>query len=174
MAQPPTAYLAPGHPATYPAPPHHPAQPDHSAHPTAYPGQPNHSAHSAAAPWPPGAASPVGGAPAAHTASGIGGAGQFLEAGAGPAGPVDLNVASAEELAGLPGMDLALAQRAVAERQRRRGFADAEDFGRTLGLAPHQIVRLRDQVVAGPLHGSPPGPRRSPGPPETGPRIVDT
>ncbi|GAA5210728.1 ComEA family DNA-binding protein [Microbacterium kyungheense] len=67
-----------------------------------------------------------------------------------PAEPVDVNTATAKELEGLPGVSRARARKAVAERDEQGGFSSLEDFGETLGLQPHEIVRLRKVAVCSP------------------------
>ncbi|MBW9092532.1 helix-hairpin-helix domain-containing protein [Microbacterium jejuense] len=69
---------------------------------------------------------------------------------AAPAEPVDVNTATAKELEGLPGVTRARARKAVAERDEQGGFSSLEDFGETLGLQPHEIVRLRKVAVCSP------------------------
>lgn len=60
-----------------------------------------------------------------------------------PAGPVDVNSATVDELATLPGVTRSRARRAHRERERQGGFTSVEDFGESIGLQPHEIVRLR-------------------------------
>jgi len=67
-----------------------------------------------------------------------------------PAEPVDVNTATAAELEGLPGVTRARARKAVSEREEQGGFSSLEDFGETLGLQPHEIVRLRKVAVCSP------------------------
>jgi|GEM_PF-2959212 len=67
-----------------------------------------------------------------------------------PADPIDVNTASAAELEGLPGVTRARARKAVSEREEQGGFSSLEDFGETLGLQPHEIVRLRKVAVCSP------------------------
>jgi DNA uptake protein ComE-like DNA-binding protein len=71
-------------------------------------------------------------------------------AGAAAAEPVDVNTATAAELEGLPGVTRARARKAVSEREEQGGFSSLEDFGETLGLQPHEIVRLRKVAVCSP------------------------
>ncbi len=68
-----------------------------------------------------------------------------------PARPtVDVNTASRRELARLPGMDRRTAAVALAERERRGGFASLDDFARAAGLQPHEAVRLRAHAFCSP------------------------
>lgn len=69
---------------------------------------------------------------------------------AAPAEPVDVNTATADELEGLPGVSRSRARKAVAAREEQGGFSSLEDFGETLGLQPHEIVRLRKVAVCSP------------------------
>ncbi|MBD3941177.1 helix-hairpin-helix domain-containing protein [Microbacterium sp. NEAU-LLC] len=64
--------------------------------------------------------------------------------------PVDVNTATAAELEGLPGVTKARARKAVSEREEQGGFSSLEDFGETLGLQPHEIVRLRKVATCSP------------------------
>ncbi|MDQ7876833.1 helix-hairpin-helix domain-containing protein [Microbacterium sp. QXD-8] len=67
-----------------------------------------------------------------------------------PAEPVDVNTATAAELEDLPGMSRSRARRAVKEREAQGGFTSVEDFGETVGLQPHEIVRLRRVATCSP------------------------
>ncbi|GGM44245.1 ComEA family DNA-binding protein [Dactylosporangium sucinum] len=71
-------------------------------------------------------------------------------------GPVDLNAASAAQLAGFGEFDLARAEQIVAERTARGGFSSVEEFAIVAQLAPHQLARLRPQVRCGPRPAAPP------------------
>ena len=62
-------------------------------------------------------------------------------------GLVDVNNASASALAGLPGFDEALAQRAVEVREEVGGFSSVADLGHVLDLPAATVERLRDLVV---------------------------
>jgi hypothetical protein len=83
-----------------------------------------------------------------------------------PAALLDVNSADAEALAALPHFDHARAARAIAERDRRGGFADVFDFSDALELLPHEYVRVLPLVIANPVR-PPAGPPGHPG------RIVD-
>lgn len=67
-----------------------------------------------------------------------------------PPTPVDVNNASAESIAAIPGVGSVLAQKAVAERLKRGGFRSLEDFGEAVGLMPHVLERIRPIVVIAP------------------------
>ncbi|HEV7708744.1 MAG TPA: helix-hairpin-helix domain-containing protein [Asanoa sp.] len=76
-----------------------------------------------------------------------------------PAGPpLDLNAASAEQLAALPHFDPARARLAVAERTRRGGFTDVYAFSDALRLQPHEYIRIFPHVVVNPPAPAPPPP----------------
>lgn len=64
--------------------------------------------------------------------------------------PVDVNTATVAELERLPGITRARARRAVAERETRGGFTSVENFGESVGLQPHEIVRLRRVATCSP------------------------
>ena len=64
--------------------------------------------------------------------------------------PLDLNEATAEQLARLPGVGLGLARRIVEERQRRGRFEGPEGLRSVLGLGPRKLAALRDLVTAAP------------------------
>ncbi len=64
--------------------------------------------------------------------------------------PVDVQTASADELAELPGMNRSKARRAVRARTKENGFVSLEQFGETAGLQPHEIVRLRGAATCSP------------------------
>ncbi len=55
---------------------------------------------------------------------------------------VDLNSASAEELALLPDVGPILASRIVATRDERGHFASVEDLNRTPGIGPERLAKL--------------------------------
>ena len=64
-----------------------------------------------------------------------------------PAAPLDLNSASADELARLPGVGLGLAQRILDERKRRGRFESPEALRHVLGLGPKKLAAIRDLVT---------------------------
>lgn len=85
---------------------------------------------------------------------------------------VDVNRAPESELAGLPGVGLILAKKAVQYREANRGFRTVDEFFQVLGLKPHVAERLRPLVTVGPTSpGSPPSPPASPS--SGGGRVVD-
>ncbi|WP_164491824.1 ComEA family DNA-binding protein [Staphylospora marina] len=70
-----------------------------------------------------------------------------------PSGLVDLNTASEEELATLPGMNLILAKLAVRKRLEKGGFTSVDDFADSLELKPHIRVRLKKLATVGKPQG---------------------
>lgn len=62
---------------------------------------------------------------------------------------VDVNNASEQEIAALPGVGLILAKRIVNLRVECGGFDSVEDLGMTLGLRPHIVERLRERASFG-------------------------
>ena len=63
-----------------------------------------------------------------------------------PAGPIDVNVASAAELEELPGVGPATAAAIVTERERNGPFLDVEDLDRVPGIGPAKLDALRGLV----------------------------
>jgi competence protein ComEA len=61
----------------------------------------------------------------------------------GAAAPVPLNTASAAQLTALPGIGPALAEKILAERQKRGGFVAVEDLLGVRGIGPATLERLR-------------------------------
>jgi len=62
---------------------------------------------------------------------------------------VDLNQASAAELAQVPGITQTLAQRIVAQRDRLGGFSTLEDLRTVKGIGPVTLKRLRPSLAVG-------------------------
>lgn len=81
-----------------------------------------------------------------------------------PEALLELNSASEEEIAALPGVGIILAKKAISVRQTKGGFCSIDEFMEILGLKPHIVVRIRPLVK---VH--PPEPK----PPQTGRRVVD-
>src|SRR5262245_40278965 len=61
--------------------------------------------------------------------------------------PVDLNSATQDELARLPGVGLSLAVRIVERRESVGAFASVEDLRRVKGIGPAKLQRLRQLVT---------------------------
>lgn len=83
-------------------------------------------------------AAPTSQAPAATTAP----------APAGDAGRVDVNSASAAELASLPGIGDSKAAAIIAEREKKP-FASVEDLERVRGIGARTVEDLRGKVTVG-------------------------
>ncbi len=64
--------------------------------------------------------------------------------------PLDLNTATAEQIARLPGVGPGLARRIVEERQRRGRFDGPEGLRSVLGVGSRKLAALRDLVTAAP------------------------
>ena len=63
-----------------------------------------------------------------------------------PAGPVDVNRATPEQLESLPGVGPATALAIVTERDRNGPFVDVDDLDRVPGIGPAKLEALRDLV----------------------------
>ena len=70
-----------------------------------------------------------------------------LEEEKGPMGVVDLNTASREELADLPGIGDLLAQNIIAQREAFGDFSSLEDLNDIAGIGPATLDELRGLVV---------------------------
>ena len=64
-------------------------------------------------------------------------------------GPVDVNAASVEELATLPGIGPTLASRIVDDRSTRGRFPTLDALDRVPGVGPSTIAELRPHAIAG-------------------------
>lgn len=64
-----------------------------------------------------------------------------------PAGPIDVNVATAVELEALPGVGPATANAIVTERDRNGPFVSVDDLDRVPGIGPAKLDGLRDLVT---------------------------
>jgi competence ComEA-like helix-hairpin-helix protein len=73
-------------------------------------------------------------------------------AGAGPAEarPLDLNRASTGDLTRLPGVGVALAERILAERERRGRFDSPEALRSVYGMGPRKLAAIRELVTVEP------------------------
>src|SRR5262245_38666463 len=68
---------------------------------------------------------------------------------ADPRPPLDINRASAAELARLPGVGPGLAERILAERERRGRFESAEALRYVLGMGPKKLAAIRELITVG-------------------------
>ena len=64
-----------------------------------------------------------------------------------PAGPVDLNRATASDLETLPGIGPSTANAIVDDRDRNGPFSSVDDLDRVPGIGPSKLAALRDFVV---------------------------
>jgi competence protein ComEA len=64
-----------------------------------------------------------------------------------PVGPIDVNLATAAELDGLPGVGPATSTAIVTERQRNGPFLSVDDLERVPGIGPAKLASIRDMVT---------------------------
>jgi competence ComEA-like helix-hairpin-helix protein len=64
-----------------------------------------------------------------------------------PAEPLDVNRADVADLARLPGVGASLAQRIVAERERRGRFDSPEALRYVLGMGPKKLAAIRPFIT---------------------------
>ena len=64
-----------------------------------------------------------------------------------PAGPIDLNRATAAELDSLPGIGPATAQAIVAHREANGPFSSVDDLENVRGIGPAKLEALRGSVT---------------------------
>lgn len=65
--------------------------------------------------------------------------------------PIDLNQASAEDLASVPGLSPKLAAAVVADRQRDGPFPDVDALLRVRGIGPARLAKARGALAVGPF-----------------------
>jgi len=63
--------------------------------------------------------------------------------------PLDINHASVDEIARLPGVGPSLARRIIEERERLGRFDSTEGLRGVLGLGPKKLAALREHVTIG-------------------------
>ena len=66
-----------------------------------------------------------------------------------PGETLDINSASAEELAALPGIDQVLSERIVEQRSVSGGYESVEDIMTVEGIGPGRYERIRDLIRTG-------------------------
>lgn len=64
--------------------------------------------------------------------------------------PVDVNAASAEDLADVPGLSARLAAEVIADRARRGPFAAVDDLIRVRGIGPARLAQARPFLATSP------------------------
>ncbi len=69
------------------------------------------------------------------------------DAAATPAGPIDVNRATADELDRLPGIGPATATAIITERERNGPFVGVDDLDRVSGIGPAKLDALRELVT---------------------------
>ncbi|WP_433078651.1 helix-hairpin-helix domain-containing protein [Dactylosporangium sp. CA-052675] len=68
---------------------------------------------------------------------------------------LDVNAATAAQLAQAAGLDLGRAERVVADREARGGFRTVEEFATAAALAPHEFARIRAGLTCTPRPQAP-------------------
>jgi competence protein ComEA len=66
-----------------------------------------------------------------------------------PAGKVNLNTATAEQLASVPGLGPKLAARIVEQRQKSGGFKSVEDILGVKGIGEKNFAKIQAHVTVG-------------------------
>jgi competence ComEA-like helix-hairpin-helix protein len=93
------------------------------------------------------------------------------EAAPGDPRPLDINRAAAADFARLPGVGPGLADRIVAERERRGRFESPEALRYVLGMGPKKLAAIRALVAAGdPVARDAPPPTSADAAPDSPPR----
>ncbi len=65
----------------------------------------------------------------------------------GPAGPININTASKEELISLPGIGPTLAERIISLRSATGAFRSIDDLGKVKGISKKKLEKLRPLVT---------------------------
>lgn len=68
-----------------------------------------------------------------------------------PTQNIDLNRASEQEIANLPGVGVALAKKAIELRMQINGFTSVHNFSMRLGLMPHFTSQIENMAFAVPI-----------------------
>jgi hypothetical protein len=116
--------------------------------------------------FPPGESAPAGDSgpapdrPAASPVD-LGGDVGSTAGSARPLRVVDINQATEEELASLPGVGVVKAHRAVTRRAQHGGFTSVKELADFLELKPHERVAVEERAVATPMPAADPGSART-------------
>ncbi|MBR1530888.1 MAG: helix-hairpin-helix domain-containing protein, partial [Eubacterium sp.] len=62
-------------------------------------------------------------------------------------GLIDLNSATEDEIAALPGLTIVDAKRAISYRDEHNGFANTDDFFNAISAKPHIMVKIEPMVT---------------------------
>lgn len=84
--------------------------------------------------------------------------------------PIDINSASAGDIAMAVGVDDAVVRRVLDARIQRGGFSNLDDMVARAGLQPHEMLRFRDKVSFGSLPAESSSTHPTPGPLHAKPR----
>ncbi|MBQ9516856.1 MAG: helix-hairpin-helix domain-containing protein [Eubacterium sp.] len=87
---------------------------------------------------------------------------------AAPQGALDINSATEDEIAALPGLTIIDARRAVAYRNENGGFANTDAFFEAISAKPHIMVKIQPMITA-----SAPQPKPTNEPSGSGRRMID-
>lgn len=71
-----------------------------------------------------------------------------------PSTPIDVNTATAEELAMIPGLDRTLAQNIIDYREANGPFASVDDLSRVTGMDQQTLDSIRGWVTVGEGEGA--------------------
>lgn len=68
--------------------------------------------------------------------------------------PLDINTATEEQIAALPGLTVIDAKKALSYREKNGEFQSADEFFEVIQAKPHVMVRLQNRVHVTPIHQS--------------------
>ena len=68
--------------------------------------------------------------------------------------PLDINTATEEQIAALPGLTVIDAKKALSYREKNGEFQSADEFFEVIQAKPHVMVRLQNRVQVTPIHQS--------------------
>ena len=75
---------------------------------------------------------------------------------AAPAAPVNLNTASAEQLATIPGVGLKTAERIIEYREKNGGFKKVEDLMNVRGVGEKSFLKMKPLITVAAAKASAP------------------